>query len=151
MGTFHLGAGVTAGRGPGQEEDQPGNWLFGILPQIEMASLWQLGSDGDPDNWTATQLTGAKQRIMTPLLIACPSDSSRAFRTKFHSGSHTPRGSEPCERQVRGDYLPALAIKSSNSGPKTWVGDIDGIATRFRFIRNVKMSESLMEQHIRIF
>ena len=147
------GYGWTADADRGKEEDQPGNWLFGILPQIEMASLWQLGSDGDPDNWTATQLTGAKQRIMTPLpVVACPSRrSSRAFGTKFHGGSHTPRGSEPCERQVRGDYAACSGNKIVEyfSGPKTiaeaidypW-GDIDGIATGISFYHSaVKMSE----------
>lgn len=51
------GYGWTADPDRGKEEDQPGNWLFGLLPQIEMAFLWQFGSDGDPDNWTATQLS----------------------------------------------------------------------------------------------
>ena len=113
-----------------------------------MASLWQLGSDGDPDNWTATQLTGAKQRIMTPLPVEIKTKSEHQ---KFHGGSHTPRGSEPCERQVRGDYAACSGNKIVEyfSGPKTiaeaidypW-GDIDGIATRISFYHSaVKMSE----------
>ena len=145
--------GWTADPDRGKEEDQPGNCLFGILPQIEMASLWQLGSDGDRTIGLQPQLTGAKQRIMTLLpVVACPSRrSSRAFGTKFHGGSHTPRGSEPCERQVRGDYAACSGNKIVEyfSGLKTiaeaidypW-GDIDGIATGISFYhRRVKMSE----------
>ena len=36
-------------RGTGLE--QPGGWFFSILPHIEQAALYQLGSDGDANNW----------------------------------------------------------------------------------------------------
>lgn len=100
------GWGWTADPDRGKDVDQPGNWLYGLLPLVEETALWELGTDGEPDEWTSTQLAGAKQRIMTPLPIAvCPSRRpAEAFGTKFHGGSHTPRGSDPCEREVRGDY-----------------------------------------------
>ena len=59
-------------RGTGRE--QPGGWLFAILPYLEQMPLYQLGSDGDPNNWTSTQLAGSAQRIQTPLAVMnCPS------------------------------------------------------------------------------
>ena len=147
------GYGWTADPDRGKEEDQPGNWLFGLLPQIEMITLYELGRDGDSDNWTPTQLSGAKQRIMTPIpTVVCPSRRGAiAFDTSFHGGSHTPRGSEPCERQVRGDYAACSGnmIVEYFSGPATiteaedysW-GDIDGIATGISFYHSsVKMAQ----------
>jgi prepilin-type N-terminal cleavage/methylation domain-containing protein len=59
-------------RGTGRE--QPGCWLYSILPQLEQLALYQLGADGDPDNWSAKQLAGAARRVQTPLAVAnCPS------------------------------------------------------------------------------
>ncbi len=147
------GYGWTADPDRGKAKDQPGNWIFGLLPQIEMIAIWELGSDGDPDNWTQTQLIGAKKRITTPLpIVVCPSRrGSTAFGTRFHNGSHTPRGSETCEREVRGDYAACSGnlIVEYFSGPATiteaedypW-GDIDGIATGISFYHSaVRMAE----------
>jgi len=147
------GYGWTADPDRGKDEEQPGNWLFGLLPQIEMINLYELGSDGDSDNWTPAQLSGAKQRIMTPIsTVVCPSRRGAiAFDTSFHGGSHTPRGSEPCKRQVRGDYAACSGnmIVEYFSGPATiaeaedysW-GDIDGIATGISFYHSsVKMAQ----------
>ena len=45
-------------RGTGKQ--QPGGWLYSILPYMEQLSLYQLGGDGMPDAWTSTQLAGAR-------------------------------------------------------------------------------------------
>ena len=55
-------------------KSQPGTWHYSILPFIEQQDLWELGSDGDPQNITATQREGGKQRHQTPLSVFhCPS------------------------------------------------------------------------------
>ena len=36
----------------GNDIEQPGSWLYNILPHLEQLSLSQLGSDGQPDVWT---------------------------------------------------------------------------------------------------
>ena len=43
-------------RGTGR--DQPGNWIYAILPYIEQQSLYELGTDGQPNALTPTQLDG---------------------------------------------------------------------------------------------
>ncbi len=56
-------------RGFGQA--QPGSWLFSLLPFIEQNALFQLGSDGLPEEITQSQKDGATTVIQTPLGIAC--------------------------------------------------------------------------------
>ncbi len=57
--------------------EQPGGWVYAILPFIEQLDLYQLGTDGDPNNWTPTQLAGSAQRLQTPLAVMnCPTRRS---------------------------------------------------------------------------
>jgi prepilin-type N-terminal cleavage/methylation domain-containing protein len=58
-------------RGTGR--DQPGNWLYALLPYIEQQSLYDLGRDGQRNVLTATQLQGAADRAQRPLsTLNCP-------------------------------------------------------------------------------
>lgn len=60
-----------ADRGFGRE--QPGGWIFNLLPYFEQYSLYGLASDGDPDLLTRAQRVGAVEIIRTPLsIINCP-------------------------------------------------------------------------------
>ena len=43
----------------GAGREQPGGWVYTSLPFIEQFDLYQLGTDGDPNNWTPTQLAGS--------------------------------------------------------------------------------------------
>lgn len=55
-------------------KDQPGGWIYNLLPFIEETALHDLGSDGQPDVITSEQKAGAAQLIETPFtLITCPS------------------------------------------------------------------------------
>ena len=54
--------------------EQPGGWIFSILPYIDAMPLFQLASDGDPDTWTDKQKEGMRRVIHTPIAIMnCPS------------------------------------------------------------------------------
>ena len=54
--------------------DQPGGWIYNVLPFIEQTQLHQLSSDGEPDRITPQQRAGAARIIETPFpLIVCPS------------------------------------------------------------------------------
>lgn len=54
--------------------DQPGGWIYNLLPYVEEIALHDLGTDGQPEVITDTQRQGAKQLIETTfLLITCPS------------------------------------------------------------------------------
>ena len=57
----------------GNDIEQPGSWLYNILPHLEQLPLSQLGSDGQPNLWTPTQLAGIAQVLQTPLSVMnCP-------------------------------------------------------------------------------
>jgi type II secretory pathway pseudopilin PulG len=61
--------------------EQPGSWLYHILPFIEEDDLHQLGGDGQKNVITAGQRTGAGHRDTTPLVtFYCPSRrAARAY------------------------------------------------------------------------
>jgi prepilin-type processing-associated H-X9-DG protein len=113
-------------RGSGKE--QPGGWFYAILPYVEQVALQQLGADGDPNNWTSTQLAGSAQRIQTPLAVMnCPSRRrSVAYPIAWNwsgtgvpggGGSFTPFGSQAVTSLARGDYAACAgdAYADSNS------------------------------------
>ncbi len=61
-----------ADRGNGR--DQPGGWVFNLLPFVEQDNLHALASDGDRENITVAQRTGTLSVVQSPLdLIRCPS------------------------------------------------------------------------------
>ncbi len=61
-----------ADRGSGA--DQPGSWIYNILPYIEQQSLHDLPKDGQPDVMTAQQSAGAGRMLREPFdTIYCPS------------------------------------------------------------------------------
>ena len=54
--------------------DQPGGWIYSLLPYIEQQALWDLPSDGQPDAITAQQKSRGRQLAESPLpLLHCPS------------------------------------------------------------------------------
>ncbi len=58
----------------GSGKDQPGGWMYNILPYMEQQDLHDLGSDGNPDSMAAAKLAGGTQRVLTPLeTFICPS------------------------------------------------------------------------------
>jgi prepilin-type N-terminal cleavage/methylation domain-containing protein len=58
----------------GVDVQQPGAWMYSILPQLEQQALFDLGSGVGPNNGTdPALLAGNKQRITTPLsVVICP-------------------------------------------------------------------------------
>lgn len=55
-------------------KDQPGGWMFNLLPFIEEENGYDLGADGDPETITQKQREGLRDLITRPLpLFACPS------------------------------------------------------------------------------
>ena len=61
--------------------EQPGGWLFGILPFMEESSFYEAASDGNREAMTDRQLNGALLCVESPIaIINCPSRrESRAF------------------------------------------------------------------------
>jgi prepilin-type N-terminal cleavage/methylation domain-containing protein/prepilin-type processing-associated H-X9-DG protein len=90
-------------RGSGKE--QPGGWIYNILPYMEQLPLYQLGSDGRRDVWTPTQLAGNATRIQTPLsMMNCPTRRPAITYPYLGSGTWTGYGSSVVSRLARSDY-----------------------------------------------
>jgi prepilin-type N-terminal cleavage/methylation domain-containing protein/prepilin-type processing-associated H-X9-DG protein len=96
----------------GTDIEQPGGWLFSILPHLEQLPLYQRGSDGSPDQWTSTQLAGCAVMIQTPLTMTnCPTRRPATTYAvgpdgypSFTGGMHTPWGANPVSVCARMDY-----------------------------------------------
>jgi prepilin-type N-terminal cleavage/methylation domain-containing protein len=75
-------------RGFGKE--QPGGWIYNILPYIEEQQLHDLGSDGDPDATPRVQREGAKLVVTSPIdIINCPSRrQTRAYPLTANQGGN---------------------------------------------------------------
>jgi prepilin-type N-terminal cleavage/methylation domain-containing protein/prepilin-type processing-associated H-X9-DG protein len=57
----------------GSNRNQPGSWVYNILPFIEQQDLHDLGSDGIADSMAAAKIAACTQRIQTPLAsMICP-------------------------------------------------------------------------------
>ena len=116
-------------RGAGKE--QPGGWVFNILPFIEQLGLYELAADGDPATITGAQRAGAKQTMETPLaFMNCPS-RRRALAYPF---AYNPGAAEECvnadrpELAARNDYVANSGTRFASvghSGVPTTLADGD--------------------------
>jgi prepilin-type N-terminal cleavage/methylation domain-containing protein len=119
------------GAGPGQ----PGGWVYHILPFIEQEALHRMGSDGQPDVITASQMAGVAQATMIPVkLLNCPSRRSAMaypynpplpppFPTQAHNADLVPKVS-------RADYVANAGdayVMWSYGGPASLSDAINGI------------------------
>jgi prepilin-type N-terminal cleavage/methylation domain-containing protein len=61
-------------------EEQPGGWIFNILPYCEQSlGLHDLAADGDPLLMTRVQRVGSAQVVQSPLdIVNCPSRRSKS-------------------------------------------------------------------------
>ncbi len=108
-------------------KDQPGGWIFNLLPFIEQQVLWELASDGDRDKHTQTQLKGANRVTHTPLtLFNCPSRRPSMLYPKPVDGTYVAQNASPNSSSdnvtARGDYAACFGSRSSNQhgkGPGT--------------------------------
>lgn len=69
-------------RGTGQ--DQPGGWIFNLMPFTEEGVSYASASDGQPDTLTPQQLKAIRAIVIKPLpLIMCPSRRAGAGSNVF--------------------------------------------------------------------
>lgn len=71
----------------GGGKDQPGGWIYNILPFIEENALHDSGKDGDPDAVTSRpQMQGARDVVTSPItIINCPSRRpSKTYRLSLN-------------------------------------------------------------------
>jgi len=103
-------------------EDQPGGWIYNLLPFIEQAQLHDLPSDGDPEKLLAKQIAGAKQMLQNPIsIINCPSRRSGTF---LAGGSASARNAIGITTLMigRGDYASNVGHSGGQSaaGPTSY-------------------------------
>ncbi len=94
-------------RGTGKE--QPGGWVYSILPHLEQLALYQLGSNGQPDAWPtpAAKAAACTQRITTPLLMQiCPTRRPAVAFPNIYFAQNwiTQLGANLTPTFARGDY-----------------------------------------------
>jgi prepilin-type processing-associated H-X9-DG protein len=64
----------------GYGKDQPGGWLYNILPFIEQRAKHDMPKDGQPNALTDSQLEAARQMLLDPVMIIyCPSRRNGKF------------------------------------------------------------------------
>jgi len=89
-------------RGFGKQ--QPGGWIFNILPYIEQQNLRDLAQDGDPDVITTEQKELTMEMIRTPLpAVVCPS-RRQAVAHEFPLGPTFFYNAEEVVTSARSDY-----------------------------------------------
>ena len=100
--------GFPFGSGPnrGNDLEQPGSWFYNILPHVEQLALSQLGSDQQPNTWTATQLAGMAQVLQTPLpMMNCPTRRPAVLLPNiYYQSINTELGATGSQNNVRTDY-----------------------------------------------
>ena len=103
----------------GTGKNQPGGWIYATLPYIEQQALYDLGSDGQPNTWTTTQLNGATERCQTPLAVQqCPTRRraiAYPMSTQPYGGlSFTAVGANWTPIVARGDYAANAGDQGQN-------------------------------------
>lgn len=89
-------------RGVGKE--QPGGWIYNILPYVEQQAVYDLPGDGDAAI-TAVQKENAVVMQATPIsLFNCPSRRAPSARPFVLNPSWKPKNSNMMQVVVRADY-----------------------------------------------
>lgn len=132
-------------------KNQPGGWIYNVLPFIEQQPLHDLGSDGDPSTATLQQLKGAADVLEQPItIINCPSrrpNTAWPFDTK----NITLRNAEKRSPAVAGrsDYAMSSGTRQTEDrgGPGSyeeaagynWISDF---ASAFELLDGISFERS---------
>ncbi|MFO0912762.1 MAG: DUF1559 domain-containing protein [Pirellulales bacterium] len=90
--------------GPGP--DQPGGWIFAILPYIEETSFYDGAGDGQLATMSKPQLDGAALCVRSPItIINCPTRrESQAYPTSWFGLNYVAQNASGCREAGRTDY-----------------------------------------------
>ncbi len=111
-------------------KDQPGGWIFGILPFMEESGFYNAAGDGDKLGMSQKQLAGAALCVESPIsIINCPTRrESRAYemhKSLWWNGTYRPVNANPSPVAGRSDY----AGNGGDTGMAHWDGPAMGILT----------------------
>lgn len=94
----------------GMGEDQPGGWMFNLMPFTEEGSAYEVASDGNPDVDSVSQKDAMRELINKPLpLLGCPSrrGGARSFPKPVDGTTYAYNASKSLSVPAmagRGDY-----------------------------------------------
>jgi prepilin-type N-terminal cleavage/methylation domain-containing protein len=109
--------------------EQPGSWLYHILPYMEEGDLHKLGSDGNKDAITTQQRTGAGQRDTIPVsTLYCPTRrQARAYPKTAHPYDMNNATAPGALAMSLSDYAGNVGPMTGNSKPEnSQLGLTDG-------------------------
>ncbi|MEX0612115.1 MAG: DUF1559 domain-containing protein, partial [Pirellulales bacterium] len=96
--------------------EQPGSWLYNILPFVEEQALYDMPSDGQSDLLGESQLIGARQMVYepAPAVFHCP---SRRPAITYKIEAHHPDIAVNAKRnEEAGDFYVGAADYAANAG-----------------------------------
>jgi prepilin-type N-terminal cleavage/methylation domain-containing protein len=101
----------------GAKRDQPGGWVFNLLPYVELQNMHRLASDGNKDNITPAQKAGTLKLIRSPLdLIKCPSRRLQNVYPKPQDGTYYANN---CDRAANaGETIAGRSDYAINCGDR---------------------------------
>ena len=81
----------------GSIPNQPGGWLFAILPYMEETSFYEAAGDGDAGSMSKKQLDGAALCVASPIsVINCPSRrAAEPFEFSWFNNRFTAKNASP--------------------------------------------------------
>jgi prepilin-type N-terminal cleavage/methylation domain-containing protein len=118
-----------ADRGYGQQ--QPGGWLYNILPFIEQRAKHDMPKDGNPAVHLPAQLEGARDMLIAPIgILYCPTRRNGQFTSTVISLAKNSANALPGQARLvgRSDYS-ANAGDISISGGKPGPSNLNLTAT----------------------
>jgi len=118
----------------GFTRDQPGGWVYNVLPYLEQGAVHELPSDDDGATITSKQKQGALKMVRTPLsLLNCPTRRRPILYPKPVDGTfvayNSERVSSSDNKVARSDYAANAGSQSRTEffgGPSSLVSDTWG-------------------------
>jgi len=106
----------------GTGRNQPGGWMYQILPYVEQQAVYDLPNDGNRSLVTPAQREGATTLQQTPISIYnCPSRRPAQGYGFRLANSWTPQNANRANPIVRGDY--AANAGDGKEGPSFFLAD----------------------------
>jgi prepilin-type N-terminal cleavage/methylation domain-containing protein/prepilin-type processing-associated H-X9-DG protein len=108
----------------GYGEEQPGGWIYNILPFMEQKAKHDMPKDGKPNEHTEPQLVGARRMLIDPIdILYCPTRRNGKLRNteKLSRFANNSAINTPEERDLvgRSDY-------AANAGDHAIGGGVSG-------------------------
>jgi prepilin-type N-terminal cleavage/methylation domain-containing protein len=107
----------------GFDKEQPGGWIFNLMPFTEESSRYEAASDGDREKITTQQLDAIRDVVVNPLpLVDCPSRRPGQVFPKPIDGLFIAYNSA---KNPAGDNIAGRSDYAINAGDQGGTDDID--------------------------